>query len=311
MSGCERFEELIERYLAGDIQPADLDELRQHASRCPGCRRLMELHRELSELSGQTAYVSDERFDEIRAAVLSRIRPHPGRANLPFWRRWSLALIPQPVSTILAVVALVGLGFMAGRLTSARTGFDESMFVREVVRQASLERGLAGYWDSPFIYSNVSLRPGNDGRVAIDFDVTRHVNVTKRLDSPLTREILVHAMLDPSTMGARFNAMGVASQAMDSKLREALIFILRNDPSMPVRLRALETLVPHVSEPNVQDALLASLTQDPSVQIRLLAVESLAGKHTDPRLIRKALGEPLDDNDRAVFYRAAELLGDS
>jgi hypothetical protein len=327
MSGCERFEELLERYLAGDIEPADLEVLHRHAQACPKCRQMMQLHQQLSTLPGQAAWVPDERFDEMRASVLDRIRSGaavrgvpgspkrepgaPDRSSLPFLRRWSPVLIPQPIYAVAVVIALLALGFVAGRVTAVRTGGDESLLVKEVVRQASQERGLAGYWDSPFIYSNVSFRPRDDGTVAIDFDATRHVAVTRKLESPLTREILVHAMLDPSTMGARFNAMGVAGQAMDEKLREALVFILRNDPSLPVRLRALETLAAHASERDVQDALLAALAQDPSVQIRLLAVECLAGRHTDPGLIRNALGEPRDDNDRAVLLRATELLGDS
>lgn len=334
MSGCKRFEELLEGYLAGDIDPADLETLRQHSRACPDCRRMMQLHGELSKMqeseipeqAPDVSDVPDERFDQMRAAVLSQIRggiaergmagqgapgrTRPKRSSLVFWKRWTLALTPRPGYAIPLVIVLLALGFVLGRLSTQQTGFNERVFVEEVVRQASQERGLAGYWDSPFIYSNVSFRPRDDGSVTIDFDVTRHVNVTRKLQSPLTREILVHAMLDPSTMGARFTAMGVAGQAMDGKLKEALIFILRNDPSLPVRLRSLEILAPHASDPAVQDALLTSLAQDPSVQIRLLAVESLAGKQTDKGLIRRALGEPRDDDDRAVLYRAVELLGD-
>ena len=98
---------------------------------------------------------------------------------------------------------------------------------------------------------------------------------------------------------------------MDDKLREALIFILLNDPSLPVRLRSLEILMPYASDPRVQDALLVAVAQDPSVQIRLLAVESLAGQHKDPGVIRHALGASLDENDRAVLHRAIQLMGNS
>ena len=348
MSGCERFEELIERYLAGDIEPADLEALRQHSRSCSACRRLMELDQELSAVPEHVTYVSEGRFDEMRASVLGRIRNSMMRrgareasvrgrstrkgtaseqrareqratgSRLPFWKRWSAALGRQPAYGVVAAGLVLVLGFALGRLTAGLTtgqaGFNQDSFVREVVQQASQERGLAGYWDSPFTYSNVSFRPRDNGTVAIDFDVTRHINVTRKMESPMTREILVHAMIDPTAMGARLNAMGVASEVMDETMddtiRQTLIFILKNDPSMPVRLRALEVLKPHASEPGVQDALLTVLAQDPSVQIRLLAVECLAGKRTDPELIRGALGEPRNDSDRAVLHRAVELLGD-
>jgi hypothetical protein len=317
MSGCERFEELIEQYLADDIAPADLESLRQHALSCPGCRQMMELHSVLSQIPEQALQLSEGHLEEMRDSVLGRIRSsgpeHSASRHSAqsLWKRWPLALASRPVYAVASAIVLLGLGFFLGRLGAEREGFDENLFVEEVVRQASLERGLAGYWDSPFIYSNVSFCPQDDGTVTIEFDVTRHVSVTRKLESSLTREMLVHAMFDPSAMGARLTAMGVARQTIDDKLKEALIFILLNDPSLPVRLRSLEILMPYASDPVVQDALLVSLAQDPSVQIRLLAVESLAGQHTDPGIIRQALGEPLDESDRAVLHRAVQLMGES
>jgi hypothetical protein len=312
MSGCEQFEELIQQYLAGDIAPADLEALRQHSLSCPGCRQTMELHSELSQIPEQVFEPPEGRLTEMRTSVLRRIRrSRTGPSAQSLRKRWLLTPASRPVYAVALAIACLVLGFLLGRLGAEQAGFDEELFVEEVVRQASLERGLAGYWDSPFIYSNVSFRPQHDGTVIIDFDVTRHMNVTKKWESPLTREILVHAMIDPSAMGARLMAMGMARQTMDDKLREALIFILLNDPSLPVRLRSLEILMPYASDPIVQDALLLSLAQDPSVQIRLLAVESLAGQHTDPGVIRHALGTSLDENDRAVLHRVIQLMGDS
>ena len=310
MSGCEGFEELIQQYLAGDIPPADLETLRQHSMTCSGCRQTMELHSELSQIPEQVFEPPEGSLAEMRGSVLRRIRyRRPGAKSL--WKRWLMAPALRPGYAVALAIACLAVGFQLGGAGAKRAGFDEELFLEEVVRQASLERGMAGYWDSPFIYSNVSFRPQHNGAVTIDFDVTRHVNLTRRLESPLTREILVHAMIDPSAMGTRLTAMGLAGEAMDDKLREALIFILLNDPSLPVRLRSLEILMPYASDPRVQDALLVAVAQDPSVQIRLLAVESLAGQHKDPGVIRHALGASLDENDRAVLHRAIQLMGNS
>lgn len=320
---CQRFESLIEEYLAGDIAPADLETLRQHSETCPGCGELMKLHGELSDIPGQVLQASESDFAEMRASVLGRIRvsrsgrrqrahPPPGRRGpLPAWKRWQGALIARPVYSAAFAIVLLAVGFFLGRLGAVRAEYDEDLLVEEVVRQASLERGLDGYWDSPFIYSNVSFRPRTEGTVTLDFDITRHVSVTRPLDSPLTREMLVHAMIEPAPMGTRLMAMGVARKTMDAKLREAMVFILLNDPSLPVRLRSLEILTKCAADPAVQEALLMSLSQDPSVQIRLLALESLAGEHVDSGVIRRALGETLDENDHAVLHRAVELMGES
>jgi hypothetical protein len=248
----------------------------------------------------------------MRSSVLGRIQRSGSRNSAqPFWKRWQAALSSRSAYSVAVAIVFLVLGFFLGRWGAKRPQFGEDLLVEEVVHQASRERGLAGYWDSPFIYSNVNFRPQADGTVTLDFDVTRHLSVTRRLDSPLTREMLVHAMIDPSAMGTRLTAMRVARRTMDEKIRETLVFILLNDPSLPVRLRSLEVLTKYASDHAVQDALLVSLSQDPSVQIRLLALESLAGEHVEPGVIRQALGETLDENDRAALHRAVQLMGES
>jgi len=326
MSECERFEHLIEAYLAGDISGEDLENLSRHSEFCPGCRRLMELHRELSEAPADVPLPSDGDLSAMRSAVLRRVgmeerlrsgRPSSrtglagtGKGPQPFWKR--LVSMPglRPAYVAGLAIVLLALGFVLGWMGAGPQEFDDEMLVKEMVRQASLERGLEGYWDSPFIYSNVNVRRQN-GDVLLSFDAMRHMDIATTLDSPLAREVLVHAMIEPSPMGSRFEAMAVAGGSTDERLREAMVFILLNDPSLPVRLRSLDILSRHSSDPVVQDALLVSLSQDPSVQVRLLALESLASRQVAPDVIRHAIGDAPDESGRAVLHRAIELIGES
>jgi hypothetical protein len=117
-------------------------------------------------------------------------------------------------------------------------------------------------------------------------------------------------MLDPTEMGSRLDALELAPRTMDGKLREVLVFTLLNDPSLPVRLKALEVLAQYADDPGVRDALLLSIGQDPSVHIRFLALESLAGQGVSPERIRGAIGEVRSETDRAVLQRAVELTGE-
>ena len=112
-------------------------------------------------------------------------------------------------------------------------------------------------------------------------------------------------------MGSRLDAMTAAGKTMDEKLKQAMVLILLNDPSLPVRLRSLNILSRYASDTGVQDALLTSLGQDPSVQVRMLALESLASHDVAPEAIRNAIGDAPDENGRAVLHRAIELIGES
>jgi hypothetical protein len=335
MSECERFENLIEAYLADEISSEDLETLEQHSGSCPGCRRLMELHRELSERKAEVPLPPEQDMSDMRSAVLRRVgmeghSRHAGQTGhawkaaraghrkdaQPFWKRWTALPGLRPAYAAPLAIALLAVGFTLGRMGSGPQEFDDRMLVDEMVRQARAEGGLDGYWDSPFIYSNVDVRRQNGG-VLLSFDATRHMDVATTLDSPLAREVLVHAMIESSPMGSRFEAMAVADRSMagqrdmDGRLREAMVFILLNDPSLPVRLRSLEVLSRHSSDPAVQDALLTCLAQDPSVQVRLQALETLASRHVAPDVIRNAIGDSPDESGRAVLHRAIELVGES
>jgi predicted anti-sigma-YlaC factor YlaD len=312
MSGCERFERFIEDYLGGDISPEDLEQLEQHSLSCPGCRMMMELHRELSGTPEGFSQATEQDFDTMRTAVLRRVGAGAAKRKAePFWKRLLVLPAARPAYAAVSVVVLIALGFLFGRMSSGTARFDDSLLVNEVIHQASLGRGLEGYWESPFTYSNVNVRGNNGGNLILSFDVTRRVDVATTLDSPLAREVLAYAMIDPSNMGSRLKAVAVAGKSMDKSLRDALVFVLLNDPSMPVRLRSIHILSQHASDPVVQDALLAALSQDPSVQVRLLALESLAGQQVAPDAIRRAIGETPEASDRAVLNRAIELMGES
>jgi hypothetical protein len=312
MNGCEQFERLIEEYLGEEISAEDLELLERHSASCPECRRIMELHRDLTRLPEGVSEATGPDFEAMRAAVLRRIaRLGKGPKTGPFWKLGTLRLRARPAYALAMAVGLIATGFLLGRMSPQQHQPVEGLLLEEVVRQASLERGLEGYWDCPFTYSNVSLRHRSGRDVILSFDVTRHIEVPTNLDSPLAREVLVYAMIDPSNMGSRLEAMAAAGNNMDESLKDALVFVLLNDPSMPVRLRSLDILSRHMPDPAVQHALLVSLSQDPSVQIRLAALEYLAGGHVAPEVIRKAIGENPDESGRAVLHRAMELTGQS
>jgi len=313
MSECRRFKDLLEKFVAGEHAPSDPDALRDHAKGCTDCRRVIELHEELRRAADELPEPSEAHFREMRAAVRRRIpRGEHGRATREVVRGgflralWSRPSARPALAFVLAIAFLVG-GFVLGRLSVPEPGFDEELMVEAISRQASLEKGLAGYWDSPFVYSNVSFRPRN-GRVELSFDVARHIDVETTADSPLLREVVLHAMLDPAEMGSRLDALELAPGTMDGKLREVLVFTLLNDPSMPVRLSALSILRGHASDSSVRDALLTTIGQDPSVHVRFLALECLANQSVEPETIRRAVGESPDEAGRAVLERANELF---
>lgn len=313
MSGCDRFKSIIERHISGEATAAEIDSLRAHAESCAECRRVVELHEDLTEAAFEIPEPSEAGFQAMRASVLRHVRRDPRRdtaraASRPgFWRgMWSLPAAKPAFAFVFAAALLAG-GFFLGKASVSPAAYDENLLVQEISRQAEAERGLAGYWDSPFAYSNVIARPKEDGGVWLSFDVTRHIDLDTIVQSPLVREVTLHAILDSPTMASRFEALSLARESSDPKLREVLVFTLLNDPSLPVRLSALDILKQYAADPAVRDALLTSVGQDPSVHVRFLALECLAAQHVDPDVILRAAGDTSDETARAVIERAAQL----
>jgi hypothetical protein len=207
-----------------------------------------------------------------------------------------------------SAVVLLTCVFLLGRWSVSSFSRGPAGLVREIESQASGQTDLAGHWDAPYIYSNISLRTRERGRLALSFDVTRHVSLTAQEDSPLAREVMVHAILDPSTIAPRLKAISLAEHVADDRLKEALIFILINDSNQAVRLKALSALTQYPFDLDIEAAMLRSLRDDDAVQVRLQAIDCLAARKVDPEAIRQAIGEANRPGDAAARREAALQL---
>jgi len=290
VSDCARYESLIERYLASDLDPKGMSDLLAHAAGCEGCRRLLALHGELERAGSAVPEPNEADLERRQVRVLAGIQR----------RR---ALRPLRAAAIAAGLILpFGVGVLFGRALPQKTRWMDALHA-----EASANRGLSDVEDSPFNYSNVSYRRLGDDRVALDFDVTTHLTTVESKDSPLVREVLVQSLLNPATVGERLKAMSFAAGGLDPKLEKAVLFALRNDESLAVRLAALTILVGRLDDEEVRSALIATLRDDPSVQVRLAALESLASHRVDPKRIREAIRERPEPGNEALVVRLAEL----
>ena len=290
MSDCARYESLIERYLASDLDPKGMSDLLAHAAGCEGCRRLLAVHGELERAGSAVPEPDEADLERRQVRVLAGIQR----------RR---ALRPLRAAAIAAGLILpFGVGVLFGRALPQKTRWMDALHA-----EASANRGLSDVEDSPFNYSNVSYRRLGDDRVALDFDVTTHLTTVESKDSPLVREVLVQSLLNPATVGERLKAMSFAAGGLDPKLEKAVLFALRNDESLAVRLAALTILVGRLDDEEVRSAVIATLRDDPSVQVRLAALESLASHRVDPKRIREAIRERPEPGNEALVVRLAEL----
>lgn len=323
MSRCRDSEELIRRLVAGELEPSGTRRLEEHARTCDICRAVLEAHRTLEHDAGTVRDAADpieSTLGTMRTGVLAELARRRLDAARPGFRAQLGALLRgQPVATALAMLLVLAVGVAGGRWSagdgaSGSGGIGDGVVVdpllQAIARQASTSAGdgLEEYWDAPLIYTNVTARPTDAGRLALSFDVSRHVEVETGRESAVARDVLLQAILDPSPLGSRLRAMQLGQQTLDPRLREAVIFTLHNDPSLAVRRQALAVLGRYPFDEVVRQALVRTLREDVTVQMRLDALDLLARHAGDPDALRRALENAAVEGDAAVEQRAVELM---
>lgn len=309
MSDCREYEVLFEDLMAGEIEEADLAALQAHGETCAACADLLELHRDLGRLAGEVSEEEREALREVRGGVMAKIASGEGRADGAAGVRnprspFSLRRRHAWAAAAAAVILLLG-GAAIGRWSAPAPALDDQLTLHAVRQLAARERGLDEYWDSPYSFENVAVRsePGNE--VVLSFDVSRHVETRTARTSPLAREVLLHAILEPSSLGSRVNAMELTAQITDDRLKRAMILTMHSDPSLTVRVNALAVLKRYPYDDEIQTAMLKTLSDDPEVQMRLLALEYLAAQEVGMEKIRGALEEDASPAGRAVLQEVS------
>jgi len=311
LSDCKRFESTIEAYVAGELSDRELGPLLTHCRECDGCRRVLELHRDLTVVASEAPVPDKSDFDALHARVLAQVAPRKRALPRPTSFATSFGTTFRVAAALAAAVLLFVVGLAVGRgqpapAVEARNGSMMNRLISAIDTEAASNRDLADVENSRFTYSNVSFRPVNGNRVALDFDVTTHVQLVEPVESELVREALVQTLLNPSGTGTRLKAISFAARSMEPKVREALIFAMRRDESLAVRLKSLTILSDYLDETEVESAVLATLRDDDSVQMRLVALDYLASHSVDHDRIREAIEDRERPGDEALKVQFAQ-----
>jgi hypothetical protein len=304
MDDCTRLFNQIADLRLRLLDDEQQEELFAHLASCPECRDLMRFHEELTGAGNKFDEASGEALAGVRSRVLDEIRS--ADAMVPQVVRPSVFRAggrSRLVAAAAAVVLAIG-GFATGRMVGGPDLTRSDLLVTTLEDGAQNHRRLRDVEDSPNIITNVAVRSIGEGRVAMSFDVARHLEIERSIDDPLVNEVLVHAILDQSSLGSRLKAVSMAAAADNGKVEEALVFSMLDDPELPVRMRALEILAERPVSDNVKQGLMRVLRHDESMQMRLLAIEVLAsGDASGQRVLEDFL-----ETDEAVDPAIAERL---
>lgn len=316
MSEDERNERLLKSLLGRDPGETDEDLVAALRESNDG-RGLLEIHDMLDKTKPDIPDPGEVAFKRMRRGVLATLRAEGG-AGRAFSRRmppWltGLAAAAAGVAILLAGVAIgrsdIGDVELAGDATQPLR-YTGKTLAEGMQRAALTHDRLADVDDSPFLYSDVRVREIDANRLALSFNVTTHMDLVRPKDDPLVNEVLVQAMLNSSSLGARLHALDYAGTTLDSRVRDALVRAMLVDPDTVMRLKAMEKLsaAGAVADPSVQQALLTVLERDESVQMRLLAIDNLSVDRLDSDVLDRIFEAGPEETTRPLELRARQRL---
>jgi hypothetical protein len=321
MKECKDYREMIQSYIAGEISPANLDSLYHHCQSCPDCGQLWEMHSNLAAAGEELPQPPEDGLQAVRANVLARIirderagaeNNRDRQADSWHTRWWDLGALlrARPAVALPMAAVLVVVSVIAGRMSVPAQQSNDNVIMREISQQASRQTALIDYWDTPLSYTNVNARPVAGGNLDLSFNVSRHVRIVTPMGSPVAREVLMQAILEPAEAGTKMKAIALTPRVMDPKIKEALILTMHHDPHLAVRMEAMSVLETAPYDSVLQKAFLTTLHGDEEVQMRLQALEYLAQKQANKSTLRRTIELSKLEGDTPVYQHAIELIGD-
>ncbi|MEJ2054157.1 MAG: zf-HC2 domain-containing protein [Calditrichaceae bacterium] len=301
MNNCNKYKDLMIKLISSEISKADKKRLDAHLESCPSCKEILMTHKTLMESADILPLPSSTDFTGLRQNVLRKIRLSQSKET--FTVRLTRIFTRIEFAYALAAVFLIS-GLYVFYNTNRTTGKIPSDFIEQIDYSAQQNTTLTDMTNSPYNYSNVEIKEMDDQQIRLGFNVSTYIELTRRKDDPLVKEILAQSILNSNQTGSRLTKITYAENILDPKLKETLIYVLQNDPVLAVRLKALEILTKYAIDDELKKAFLKILRHEESVQMRLTVLEYLMHNKVDANLISEELNSATTRINQPVMLKA-------
>ena len=317
---CELARERIVAAAWQELSDEHAHELERHVSACPECQR------ECEQVLALKVLMEANPVQEPAPNMVARARLRLDEVidTLPpkrWYERWSTLAwnnFARLQSAPVAVVILLVVGGGAGSLG----GYEYAQ--SRVAHAATTQTAGASKTDSaaalPALASVASVsgivRQPNSEIVDVSYNQVVPRQIEGSLDDPQIRQLLMLATEDASSPGVRDDSVGLLAaecraghSCQPSGIRDALMYVLRNDKSVAVRQKALQGLEPYVSEDiRVRDAVLESLMNDNDPRIRSKAISMLEPVEADTSVRQVLYSVSTTDNNPQIRNDSRQVL---
>jgi len=317
---CEVARERIVAAAYQELPDEQAHELESHVSACPECQS------ECEQVLALKVLMDANPVQEPAPNLVARARLRLDEAldSLPpkrWYERWSTLawnnfarLQSAPVAAVLLLVIGGGAGSVGGfEYAQSRVAHRASGEVADAPKtpEAAAMPALANVAS----VSGIERQP-NSEIVDVSYNQVVPRQIEGSLDDPQIRQLLMLATENASSQGVRDDSVGLLAaecraghSCQPSGIRDALMYVLRNDKSEAVRQKALEGLQPYVSEDiRVRDAVLESLMYDTDPRIRSAAIGLLEPVEADTSVRQVLYSVSTTDDNPQIRNVSREVL---
>lgn len=305
MNNCKDYIKLFEKLISGDIESEEHTKLKKHIELCSECTKLYSTNELLSNTEKLIEPASENDFSNLRHQVTEKLKQQ--QENL-FTNRIQkmidafLVYLKKPEYALAAITLIVG--FFLGRALPPDENGITGGFLKQISSIAEKNVYLSDTEKSSYRFSNVSLKEMENNKISMSFDVTTSLDVVRKKDDPLVKEVLTQTMMEPENVGSNLRAISYSESILDNKIKQALIYSMHNAPMAAVRLKSMEGLLKYEMDSELQEAFVKVLLEEKTMKLNLLAIDYLAKNNYNADSLRSILEEIDPQKSTAIFIRA-------
>jgi len=304
----QKFKEWIPLLAYDELDEDEKYLLDQHLAICAECREQLDEIKEIQQAAGSPREPSETLLQQARRELRIglRHREPERRGWLGDWN-WSW-LVPSFRTAVAGTVCLV-LGLTGGHLVYRQPPADDnSLITRPVVRGLPGSPGNISVGNIRFIDADAS-----DGNVEFTYEATAPVHLRGSINDPLIQDVLSEALVDAQNPGVRLRAVSVLNTVQlkqpDADVKRALITALKMDENNGVRKQALAALENFPVDNEIRDALLFVLNNDPNPAMRIAAIDAIrTERYRDPEVLRVLEEKMHTDGNEYIRYRSRAVV---
>jgi len=309
MKKCEKYTDIIEKLISGEITSGESELLNEHIKNCNDCVQLVNMHNELVQLDSALEQPDAEDLNLMRHEVLRSLRSEQDNALHVKWAKfinYLQSFLRRPELAFAAVALIIGI-FLGRALPPDENGIAGGI-VKQISKIANQNIRLSDTQNSEYQFSNVSMEQLEDETIELSFDVSTHLDLVRHKNDPLVKEVIAQTLMNPENVGTGLRAVTYSESILDDKIKNALIFTVQNAPLLSVRLKAMDGLLKYKNDPLITEAFVDLLQKEQSMKMNLMAVDYLTESNVNKDTLKSVLSEIDPKRSTAIFVRAKKYL---